>query len=60
MKTGSLLAAIVFVLVALAHLLRLLTQSEIMLNGTPVPMWVSVLGVVIPGTIALLLWRENR
>lgn len=59
MKTGSLLATIVFLLVALAHLLRLLTQSEITLNGMIVPLWVSVLGVVIPGGIALLLLRER-
>jgi len=60
MKTGSLLATIVFVLVALAHLLRLLTQTEIMVNGIPVPQWVSVLGVIVPSGIAFLLWRENR
>jgi len=60
MKTGSLLATIVFVLVALAHLLRLLTQSEITVNGMPLPLWVSVLGVIVPGGIALLLIRESR
>jgi hypothetical protein len=59
MKTGSLLATILLSLVALAHLLRLLTQSEITLNGTLVPLWVSVLGVVVPGGIALLLLRER-
>jgi len=59
MKTGSLLATIVFVLVALAHLLRLLTQSEITVNGMPLPLWVSVLGVIVPGGIALLLIRER-
>jgi len=59
MKTGSVLATIVFLLVALAHLLRLLTQSEITVNGMSVPLWVSVLGVIIPGGIALLLLRER-
>lgn len=59
MKTGSLLAIILLSLVALAHLLRLLTQSEITLNGALVPMWASILGVVIPGGIALLLLRER-
>jgi len=59
MKTGSVLATIVFLLVAMAHLLRLLTQSEITVNGVSVPLWVSVLGVIVPGGIALLLLRER-
>lgn len=60
MKTGSLLAIIVFVIVAIAHLWRLVTGAEVTLNGATVPQWVSVVGVVLPGLIAYLLWQESK
>jgi hypothetical protein len=59
MKTGTLLAIAIFTLVALAHLLRLLTGAEITLNGAVVPQWVSALGIVVPAGLAWLLWRQR-
>jgi hypothetical protein len=60
MKTGTKLAIAIFALVALAHLLRLLTQAEVTLNGAVVPQWVSGLGTLVPAGLAWLLWRESR
>ena len=60
MKTGSFLAAVLFSLVALAHLLRLVTGTPVMVGETSVSMWISVLGVILPAAIAWLLWRESR
>ena len=60
MKTGTLLAIVLFALVALAHLLRLIEGTEILLGGTVVPQWVSVVGVVVPGLVAWLLWKESE
>lgn len=59
MKTGTILAIAIFTLVALAHLLRLLTGAEITLNGAVVPQWVSAVGIVVPAVIAWMLWRER-
>jgi hypothetical protein len=59
MKIGSLLAIVLLSLVALAHLLRLIDGTEIIARGVVVPQWVSVFGVVVPGLIAWLLWRES-
>ncbi len=60
MKTGTLLAIIVFTIVAVAHLLRLVDGTQIVVGGTTVPMWASVLGALVPGLIAFLLWKESR
>jgi hypothetical protein len=60
MKTGTLLAIILFVLVAVAHLFRLVDRTEVVVGTMVVPLWVSVLGVVVPGLIAWLLWRETK
>jgi hypothetical protein len=60
MKTGSLLAVIVFVLVAIAHLLRVVSGTEVVIGGVDIPQWVSILGVIVPGLIAWLLWKESK
>lgn len=60
MKTGSLLACIVFVLVAIAHLLRVVTGTEVVIGGSNIPQWVSVVAVVVPLYIAWLLWMESK
>ncbi len=59
MKTGPRLAMIVFIAVALAHLLRLIDGTEVTIGGWPVPAWASVVGVVVPAAIAWLLWRDR-
>ena len=59
MKTGSLIAIIVFVLVAIAHLIRLVVEAEVTLNGAVVPQWVSIVGIIVPALIAWQLWRET-
>ena len=60
MKTGTLLAILFLALVALLQLLRLILQVPIVAGGVTVPVWASAFGVLVPGTIAWLLWRENR
>jgi uncharacterized membrane protein len=60
MKTGTLLAIILFTLVAMAHLLRLVLGTEVIVADTPVPQWVSVVAVVVPAGIAWLLWKESK
>jgi hypothetical protein len=60
MKTGTLLAIILFVLVAVAHLIRLIDRTDIMVGTMVLPLWASVLGVVVPGLIAWLLWKESK
>jgi hypothetical protein len=60
MKPAALLAAVMLALVALAHLSRLVLRVEIVADGVVIPLWVSVFGFVVPGGIALGLWREGR
>ena len=60
MKPASLLAVFVFSLVAVTHLLRLVLQTEVLVGGAIVPMWVSVVGLIVTGALALALWREAQ
>ena len=60
MKTGTLLAIVLFALVALAHALRLIMSVEVTVENWSVPMWVSALGFVVPSLVAYLLYRETQ
>lgn len=60
MKTGSMLAILLFTLVAITHLVRLVIGIEATVEGWNVPQWVSVPGFLIPAAIAVLLWRERQ
>jgi hypothetical protein len=59
-KPFTTIAAVIFALMALVHVFRLAYGWEITLQGSVVPMWVSALGVIIAGGLAVMLWRESR
>jgi hypothetical protein len=59
-KPFTMIAVGMFVLVALVHVFRLVFGWEVTIQGSVVPMWVSVLGAVIAGGLAVMLWRESR
>jgi hypothetical protein len=60
MKPFTYIAVGVFALVALLHVLRLLFGWEATIAGLAVPLWVSLLGAVIAGGLAVMVWRESR
>jgi hypothetical protein len=51
-RTFSLIAGLIFLVVAFAHLLRLFLRWSVILNGWTVPMWVSLLALVVAGFLA--------
>jgi hypothetical protein len=67
MKPVATTAVVVFTLIAGVHLARIVLgwhvivgDSVVAIGGTPIPMWVSYLGVAIPAALAVMLWRESR
>jgi hypothetical protein len=51
-KTFAGVAAIIFALVALLHLLRLVLGWSIVIEGWTVPMWLSWIGLVVAGGLS--------
>lgn len=45
---------ILFAVIGLMHLLRLIYKIEIVIAGKAIPLWVSVIGVIIP--VLLSIW----
>ena len=60
MKPFTLLAVIVFALVAALQLLRVVMGWEIVINGFSVPPWASIVACVIAAVLAAMVARENR
>jgi hypothetical protein len=60
MKPFTMLAALIFLVVAVAHAYRAYMGWPVVAGPYNVPMWVSYGGVVIPLVLALMLFREAR
>jgi hypothetical protein len=59
-KQASLVAAILLWLISLAQLLRVLFRVEVTAGGVNIPIWVSIVAVVVLGALGIWLWRERR
>jgi hypothetical protein len=59
-KPFTMIAVLIFALMALGHIYRLVTHFQIILGSHVIPMWASYVGVVVAGGLALMVYRENR
>jgi hypothetical protein len=59
-KQASLVVAILLWLIALVQLLRVLFRVEVTAGGINIPLWVSILAVIVFGALGIWLWRERR
>jgi len=60
MKPFTTIAIVIFSLVAVLHMLRLIFGWQAVIDGLVIPMWASVVGLIIAGGLAIMLWRESR
>ena len=54
------IAAILFLLAALVHAYRLLTHFQLIAGSHTLPMWVSIVGIVIALILSWGLFKESR
>ena len=60
MKPFTMIAVVLFALIAVVHLLRLFAGWEVIVSGIVIPVWISLPGVIIAGGLAAMVWREAR
>jgi hypothetical protein len=60
MRPFTTLAILIFALIALVHLYRLIKPFPVIVGGTAVPQWISLVGLIVAGLLALMVWRESR
>jgi hypothetical protein len=58
-RPASLVAAIVFWLIALAQLLRVLLPVRVTAGSHDIPLWLSAVAFVVLGALGMWLWRER-
>jgi hypothetical protein len=56
----TLLAAVIFLLIALAHLYRMVTHFQIIVGSHEIPMSASWLAIAIALVLAAMLYRESK
>jgi len=54
----TMIAAIIFTLMALVHAYRLVTHFTVVFGSYEIPQWASWLGLLIPAILAWGLWKE--
>jgi hypothetical protein len=59
MKPITTATTILLIVVAVAHALRVVFGVPVTVGTFAVPLWVSVVGALLPGGLALGLWRER-
>jgi hypothetical protein len=57
---GLRVASIVFALLCLAQLVRLAVRPEILVAGHLLPLWPSVIAVVVLAALSVWLWRLTQ
>jgi hypothetical protein len=57
---GLRIAGTIFGLMCLGQLLRLAARAEVVVAGHDVPLWPSVLGVLIAGGLSIWLWKLSN
>jgi hypothetical protein len=60
MKPFTTIASILLALIALAHFYRIVMPFEVVVAGCVIPQWASFAGLIVAGTLALMVWRESR
>jgi hypothetical protein len=60
LKPISIVAVVIFSLVALVHLVRIALGWEVTVNGISIPMWASVIACAVSAALAFMLWRQPR
>ena len=59
MKPATTIGVFFLALIAFGHLLRVLLGWGVIINDTVIPMWPSVLVIVVFGTLSVLIYRES-
>ena len=55
--TGLRIASAIFAIFALAHIVRLYKHAHVMVATHEIPMWISVVALIVAGILSIWMWR---
>jgi len=56
----TLIAAIIFLVMALVHVYRLMTDFQVIVGTHAIPQSVSWIAIIVAGGLSVMLFRESR
>ncbi len=59
MKVRVRIAAVVFAIIALGHLIRIILRLDFVVGGVVIPYWPSVVAFLVFAVLSILLWTAN-
>ena len=59
MKPATTFGVFLLALIAFGHLLRVLSGWAVMIDDKAIPMWPSVLVIILFGALSVMIWRES-
>ena len=60
MKPFTKIASVLLAVVGLLHLARVILNMQVIVGSLEIPMWVSILGFIVPSLLSIGLWRELK
>jgi len=60
LKPFTSIAALIFAVICVVHILRLIFDWEVRIGSTSIPQWISIAGALFAGLMAIMLWKENK
>jgi hypothetical protein len=60
MRPVTMLVAGILGVISVAHLARIIFGIEAVIGGVVIPQWMSAVGFLAAGALAVALWREGR
>jgi hypothetical protein len=55
--SGLRVASVIFALFAIGHVVRLVKQAQVTVGTHQIPMWVSVVALIIAAILSIWMWR---
>jgi hypothetical protein len=59
-KPFTMLAVVIFAVIALLHIYRLVTHFQFVLGSHTIPMWCSIVGAIVAALLAFMVYRESK
>lgn len=51
------MASLVFAIFMLGHIVRLVRHAQVTVGAMQIPMWVSVVALIVAGLLSIWMWR---
>jgi hypothetical protein len=60
MKRFTSIACIFLMVISILHILRIVLNVEVLINGWDVPLWINGVAAIITGFLSIMLWKERH